>query len=323
MSMIELQQINERLGPFLLPGSSRPPSCYRVSGREKPDFWVNDPENSIVMESLRFPRVTRVRWDKGAKDVTRYAELQAVVAENQGRLTDIKKGMEAGDIISVTLSNYTAILVNANLQARGNVTILMLQPGVYQLTEELQLTHGAQVVCIKGGGSAGYFIKAASGSRHFTVTAPRGALGLADVTMLGSTNSGGLNVTNRAALAAYQVAFDSIEKGAVLIIDATAYLHNTTFINNRLANDSSEIVNQTWWVSYTIARSSGITVYDGVDWDSFVNISGSFVCKDSISRAEINQQAAQAGCLNVISGQVDFTGPQPAVFQVMMFGNVL
>jgi hypothetical protein len=40
--------------------------------------------------------VTLTRWDKGAMDVTRYAELQAVVAENQGRLTDIKKGMEAG-----------------------------------------------------------------------------------------------------------------------------------------------------------------------------------------------------------------------------------
>jgi len=49
------------------------------------------------------------RWDKGAKDVTRYAELQAIVAENQGRLTDIKKGMEAGGgwqtVINMTFNN--------------------------------------------------------------------------------------------------------------------------------------------------------------------------------------------------------------------------
>lgn len=51
----------------------------RVTGREKPDFWVTDPTRSIVVEvtsdirtiasniyatdhSLRFPRIKRVRW---------------------------------------------------------------------------------------------------------------------------------------------------------------------------------------------------------------------------------------------------------------------
>lgn len=80
MSDTDRQQMREQLAPVLAearPGVG-PPGCFKVTGREKPDFWVTDPHQSIVLalksdirtiatkvyaadHSLRFPRIERIR----------------------------------------------------------------------------------------------------------------------------------------------------------------------------------------------------------------------------------------------------------------------
>eukprot|EP00879_Flechtneria_rotunda_P020198 GHRR01021239.1.p1 GENE.GHRR01021239.1~~GHRR01021239.1.p1 ORF type:complete len:808 (+),score=213.95 GHRR01021239.1:1223-3646(+) len=115
MSDVERQQLRERLQTSLIrsgPGV-KPPRCYRISGKEKPDFWVADPLRSVVVEvksdirtiaskvyaanySLRFPRITKICWDRSALDVTSCAQLQREVLDSKGRLTEVRKGMELG-----------------------------------------------------------------------------------------------------------------------------------------------------------------------------------------------------------------------------------
>ena len=77
--------LRERLAPLLRaagPGAPPPPACYRLTGRERADFWVADPFASVVVEvkgdvrvvptnvyaagyTLRFPRITRSRCAGG------------------------------------------------------------------------------------------------------------------------------------------------------------------------------------------------------------------------------------------------------------------
>ena len=48
-------QVRDRLQPFLVPntGKNSVPKCYKVTGRpqERPDFWVKDPYESIVLKA--------------------------------------------------------------------------------------------------------------------------------------------------------------------------------------------------------------------------------------------------------------------------------
>ncbi|KAF6263533.1 hypothetical protein COO60DRAFT_414207 [Scenedesmus sp. NREL 46B-D3] len=112
-SNVERQQLGERLQPFLLrngPGV-RPPACYKLSGKEvRPDFWVTNPQRSLVVEvrsdirtivskvfatpySLRFPRITKICWDRSAADISSCAEVERVVLENKGRLAERQAGV--------------------------------------------------------------------------------------------------------------------------------------------------------------------------------------------------------------------------------------
>ncbi|KAF8065480.1 LIG4 [Scenedesmus sp. PABB004] len=91
----------------------RPPACYRLCGREKPHFWVSEPLHSVVVEvradartivsrqyaadiCLRFPRISKIKWDRNALSVTSYAELEQQVQENKGRLAEAKRDLELG-----------------------------------------------------------------------------------------------------------------------------------------------------------------------------------------------------------------------------------
>ena len=74
LSDAEQAYANQALRDQFVPGTSPPPACLRVTGRERPDVWVKDPESSVVFEikadvrmiwgrdyatavTLRFPRV--------------------------------------------------------------------------------------------------------------------------------------------------------------------------------------------------------------------------------------------------------------------------
>lgn len=92
----ERAAINAHLQPLLKEGN--PPPCIETTGREKPDAWVTDPAQSIVLEiqadlrailsnnfatgySLRFPTVQGIRWDKPAAQATTDAELRTRMSE--------------------------------------------------------------------------------------------------------------------------------------------------------------------------------------------------------------------------------------------------
>jgi len=91
LSEAEQQQIHDILQENL---SDEMPAMYRATGHrdETPHVWVSDPEKSIVLEvigdvrtiattiyatgrSLRFPRVKRMRGDKGIHDLTTLEEV--------------------------------------------------------------------------------------------------------------------------------------------------------------------------------------------------------------------------------------------------------
>ena len=107
MSARVMERLRTRLGPHMLPatrGARRgAPLAYATTGAagETPDVWIDSPENSVVLTvnadvrlvktatfasdfSLRFPRVTCVRWDKPWHECLSDAELERRAREDGG-----------------------------------------------------------------------------------------------------------------------------------------------------------------------------------------------------------------------------------------------
>ena len=107
MSAGVMERLRKRLGPHMLPstrGARRgAPAAYATTGAagETPDVWIDHPTNSVVLTvkadlrlvktatfasdySLRFPRVTGVRWDKPWHECLSDAELERRVREDGG-----------------------------------------------------------------------------------------------------------------------------------------------------------------------------------------------------------------------------------------------
>lgn len=114
MSEELLKTLREKLNDHMVPaGKGHPvPNCYEVTGAtaETPHVWIEHPSKSIVLTvkadirlvptktfvseySLRFPRVTGVRWDKPWHEVMTDEELCRKVKEEGG----IAVSFESGD----------------------------------------------------------------------------------------------------------------------------------------------------------------------------------------------------------------------------------
>jgi len=100
MSNSELDDIRTHLADFMHLGA--PPQSYNVTGAygENPDVWIWPPERSIVVQvkgdirliptktfasgySLRFPRVTGLRYDKKWSDIFTHADLVQAIDEEK------------------------------------------------------------------------------------------------------------------------------------------------------------------------------------------------------------------------------------------------
>ena len=79
------------------------PQCYVVSGGEKPDVWIRNPMQSVVLQihadlrlirsstfaspySVRFPSIEAIRYDKPADQCTSIAEIVGMYGTLQGQL---------------------------------------------------------------------------------------------------------------------------------------------------------------------------------------------------------------------------------------------
>ncbi|KAK9855168.1 hypothetical protein WJX84_006864 [Apatococcus fuscideae] len=112
LSDAERDKVEKRLRPLMIEakvnksGKSNAPSCYKVTHKpkERPDVWISDPLQSIVVEvkadvrmikseqfatdwSLRFPRIQRLREDKSASEVQTHEDFKAMVQQNRGTMT--------------------------------------------------------------------------------------------------------------------------------------------------------------------------------------------------------------------------------------------
>ena len=121
MSARVMERLRERLGPHMLPATRGPrrgaPPAYATTGAagETPDVWIDSPANSVVLTvkadlrlvrtatfaaeySLRFPRVTGVRWDKPWHECLSDAELERRVREDGGiAVAKGEEGAREGD----------------------------------------------------------------------------------------------------------------------------------------------------------------------------------------------------------------------------------
>ncbi|EFN52891.1 hypothetical protein CHLNCDRAFT_138420 [Chlorella variabilis] len=97
----EWEAVHRQIEPLCIDASKHPPPCfYSVTGREKPEVWISDPKESVVVQisadlrtirstqfktgySLRFPKVHSVRWDKTATIVSSIKDLQGRVEEQK------------------------------------------------------------------------------------------------------------------------------------------------------------------------------------------------------------------------------------------------
>ncbi|MCO5581115.1 hypothetical protein L7F22_034991 [Adiantum nelumboides] len=112
LSDTERDVLVSKLKPYLREAgrNTKPPSFYIVtnSSKERPDFWVEQPEKSVILEitsdirtiksevfaapySLRFPRTNRVRYDKPWYDCLDVDTLVQLVHSRSGNTGDIKE----------------------------------------------------------------------------------------------------------------------------------------------------------------------------------------------------------------------------------------
>ncbi|EFJ24951.1 hypothetical protein SELMODRAFT_414166 [Selaginella moellendorffii] len=101
----ECRVLVDKLRPYFrkYDKNTKPPSYYVVTNnaKERPDVWIEQPDKSVLLEvksdirkiksevfaspySLRFPRVTRVRYDKPWNECLDIQELVRMVAEDTG-----------------------------------------------------------------------------------------------------------------------------------------------------------------------------------------------------------------------------------------------
>eukprot|EP00854_Cymbomonas_tetramitiformis_P010924 gene10924-12923_t len=115
-------RISQHLAPYFKKGGKgrKPPAYLRTTGHtmETPHEWIDDPSKSLVVQvkgdiraiqsnvfkssySLRFPRITEIRWDKPWRDVLTDLELVELVesAKNQvNAVKVVKKEGQAGGL---------------------------------------------------------------------------------------------------------------------------------------------------------------------------------------------------------------------------------
>lgn len=121
MSVPVMDKLRQRLGPHMLEVKSNvarknAPAIYATTGAsgETPDVWIDHPQNSVVLTvkadlrlvktatfatsySLRFPRVTGVRWDKPWHECLSDTELEHKVREDGGMAVAAGKGNDGED----------------------------------------------------------------------------------------------------------------------------------------------------------------------------------------------------------------------------------
>ena len=116
MSAEVMDQLRRKLDPHMRVAGKghKPPAMYRVTGEaaERPDVWIDHPDNSVVFTvkgdirlvrtktfwtsySLRFPRVTAVRWDKPWTECMTEDELERKVEEDGGVAVTAARGAAA------------------------------------------------------------------------------------------------------------------------------------------------------------------------------------------------------------------------------------
>ncbi|KAL4440058.1 hypothetical protein ABPG75_003059 [Micractinium tetrahymenae] len=102
LKMAEMEQLTAILEPNTC---EQPPACYRLTGhhKERPHLFIKNPLESVVLEvqadlrlvcstyyaseySLRFPRVERIRWDKGALQASDEEDLRSRARSRKERL---------------------------------------------------------------------------------------------------------------------------------------------------------------------------------------------------------------------------------------------
>jgi DNA ligase-4 len=134
--------------------SKKPPSLYGnwyPAMSEKPDVWVEDPSESIILElkaaeitisdsfptklTLRFPRVLKVRFDKAVEDGMKYDELLKFY-ENAQHTQIMKEKRKVEDILPDDIGDmdkkrkkvdkYTKILECFRDTDTNNVIIILL-----------------------------------------------------------------------------------------------------------------------------------------------------------------------------------------------------
>ncbi|MCO5600365.1 hypothetical protein L7F22_054476 [Adiantum nelumboides] len=112
LSDSERDVLVSKLKPYLKKNNRiiKPPSCYIVTniGKERPDFWVEQPEKSVIVQitsdirsirseyfatpySLRFPRIHRVRYDKPWYDCLDVDALVQIVHSRSGNVAEKKE----------------------------------------------------------------------------------------------------------------------------------------------------------------------------------------------------------------------------------------
>ena len=134
ISAVELDDLRNRLGDYMHREKPREMN-YTVTDayNERPDVWIWPPQRSVVVRvkgdiriirtttfasgySLRFPRVTGIRYDKKWSDLLSYAELKQTVEENRPNIgVDFDDGRGGTRARKRTRSAATTTLLPAHL----------------------------------------------------------------------------------------------------------------------------------------------------------------------------------------------------------------
>jgi len=164
MSAAVMQRLRDKLGPHMVAATSGArkgaPPVYATTGAagETPDVWIDAPENSVVLtvkadlrlvdtktfatkHSLRFPRVTGVRWDKPWFECLSDVELDTKVRLDGGMAVAAGHGRgEGGDTYVLGLSQIPTLFAHA----RTDTFLLQSQAALAEATEKRTRSRGYQ-----------------------------------------------------------------------------------------------------------------------------------------------------------------------------------